>query len=206
MAAEPPKGTAPPGGPLSQPPTNVGWGASFVISLKAQMATWAVGVVISCLAVFSSYFTENIRIALNRADLRSKFYEELALDLSEYVFDAELVVEHLDRGQTGADEMKSTIDDYNRSITDLRKREYVFLSWIGRYWGKSKVTELQDTYAAIKTLDAAFHDLNDEFDAVYVKKTKLAVDPDKIRKALVPLKPALSAVQEKTKTLLIDLQ
>lgn len=120
-------------------------------SLKTQAATWFVGVVISILAIFSSEITEYVKVALNSADFRSQYYNELAVNLSEFNFDAELVVEYLDKGWTEAEAMTPLLTDYNASITNLRKKEYVYLSWVGRYWGKPKISELSAAYDAIKT-------------------------------------------------------
>ena len=175
-------------------------------SLKGQAATWFVGLVISILAIFSAKVTEYVKVAANSADFRSQYYNELAVSLSAFDFDAELVVEYLDKGWTEAEAMTPLLDEYNASITDLRKKEYVYLSWIGRYWGKPKMSELSATYGAIRTIDADFHSLNDEFGAVNIRKTQAKVDPDKARQALVVLVPALKRLQENSRALLTDLQ
>lgn len=77
--------------------TTTWWDAS-IGSLKSQTATWSVGLLIALLSIFSTKITENVRLALNRADFASKYYEELASDLSEYRFQAELMVEFVERG------------------------------------------------------------------------------------------------------------
>ena len=174
--------------------------------LKAQAGAWFVGFVISVLAIFSSKITEYIKFALNSADLRSKYYEELAVNLSDYNFEAELTVEFLDKGWTTAATMSPLMNQYNDSITELRKKEYVYLSWMNRYWGKAKVSELEGAYAAAKTFDTAIHSLNDEFEAVNITKSKQKVDPEKAKQAMTQLRPALANLQERSKKLLMDLQ
>jgi hypothetical protein len=173
---------------------------------RTQAATWFVGVVISVLAIFSSKITEYVKVALNSADFRSKYYEELAVNLSEFNFDAELAVEFLDNNWTTTEALTPVIKEYNDSITNLRKKEYVYLSWIGRYWGKSKMNELSATYDAVKAIDTAFHSLNDEFEAVNITKSKPTMDRERTKQALTRLHPALQKLQESSKTLLTDLQ
>jgi len=114
-----------PGG-SSQPTPS--WIKSIGDSLKAQAATWFAGFVISILAVFSSTITEYIKTALNNADLRTKYYEEFATNLSEFVFDAEVIVEFIDKGWTDAKAMTPLVKKYNKSIDNVRKKEYVYLS------------------------------------------------------------------------------
>jgi hypothetical protein len=173
---------------------------------KAQTRIWIVGFFISVLAVFSSNITEKLKLALNSADLRSKSYEELAVSLSEFNFEAELIVEYIGNGWTDETVMTPIIKDYNDAVTKLRGKEYVYLSWVKRYWGQSKLDDLEATYASVKTFDTAIHGLNDEFEAVNVAKSKKKVDQNKAEQALVRLRPALGSLQEQSKKLLIELQ
>jgi hypothetical protein len=107
------------------------------------------------------------------------------------------------RGRAG---LAPLIKEYNDSITNLRKKEYVYFSWISRYWGKSKISELSVTYDAIRAIDTAFHNLNDEFEAVNITKSKQTVDSERAKQVLTRLHPALQKLQESSKTLLTDLQ
>jgi hypothetical protein len=59
-----------------------------------------VGVVIAVLSIFSTHLTESIKFSINKADLRSKSYEELSGDLSEYVFASKLCAENIERNMT----------------------------------------------------------------------------------------------------------
>jgi hypothetical protein len=182
------------------------WLSSVVESLKAQAAIWFVGFVISLLAIFSSNITESIKSSLNRADVRSKYYEELAQNLSDFDFEAELAVEYIGNGLTEAEGLIPLINEYNESITTLRKKEYVYLSWVNRFWGKSGLADLERSYDAVKSFDSAIHSLNGEFEAVNIKKTQQKVDPKKAEDALVRLRPALADFQERSKKLLLELQ
>lgn len=190
----------------ARPEAATGWTKSVADSLKSQTGAWFVGFVISVLALFSLRITEDIKFALNSADLRTKNYEELASNLSEYNFEAELFVEFIANGWTDAVAMTPLVNEYNNSIDTLRKKEYVYLSWINRYWGKSKMTDIEGTYAAVKAFDAATYTLNDELGEVNIAKTKQKMDPAKVSKALERLRPALVILQEQSKKLLMELQ
>ncbi len=48
------------------------WFDTIVSSIKKQMATWVITIVITILGLLSSYITESVKFALNRADLRTK--------------------------------------------------------------------------------------------------------------------------------------
>ena len=69
-----------------------GWLASIKSSLKKDTAAWVVTFAIGILGVFCSQTTESVRFALNRADLRTKQYEEIPTEISKYIFWAELVL------------------------------------------------------------------------------------------------------------------
>jgi hypothetical protein len=56
----------------ARPEAATGWIKSVADSLKSQTGTWFAGFVISVLALFSSRITEDIKFALNSADLRTK--------------------------------------------------------------------------------------------------------------------------------------
>lgn len=69
-------------------------------SIKEQTVVWLVGFLIGILTHFSSKITESIRVAINSADLGSQNYEQLAMDLSEFIFQAELIEEFINKGWT----------------------------------------------------------------------------------------------------------
>jgi hypothetical protein len=92
------------------------------------------------------------------------------VDLSEFIFAAELTVEFVENGWTTADSLMPMLKEYNDAITKIRKKEYVYWSWVGRYWGEDKVLEFSKIAEAIKEFDQAIHSLNDEFEQVNIKR------------------------------------
>jgi hypothetical protein len=176
------------------------WWASLKGSFKTQTAIWLVGFIIALLTVFSSKITEDIRLALNRADLASKYYEELASDLSEYRFQAELTVEFIERGWTKAEALKTLVSDYNEAITKLRKKEWVYQSWMRRYWGAQQVDAFVQCMDAVRAFDRDVHDLNDEIESV-VDKKKQNFDKKTAAAAVDRLKPALKKLLESSDSL-----
>jgi hypothetical protein len=171
------------------------WWNTLRGSLKAQTTAWLVGVIFAFLSIFSSKITENVKLALNRADLASKYYEELALDLSEYRFEAELMVESVERGWTKADLLQTLVKDYNESITKLRKKEWVYQSWMRRYWGEQQIKAFTQCMDAVRAFDREAHNLNDEIAAVVDKKKK-NFDKSAAAAAVDRLKPALKTLLE----------
>jgi hypothetical protein len=86
----------------------------------------------------------------------------LALDLSAYLFYAELFHERHSRGWTkNPDDLGAIGGEVNRAVVTLRKKEYVYRSWAKRYWGREPETELVEVLAAVKASDDAVHLFND---------------------------------------------
>ena len=178
------------------------WGSGLGSSLRTQTATWFVGAVIALLSVFSSHLTEGVKASINRADLRTKSYEELSKDLSEYVFVSELCQEYIEHGWTSRDDMVPLIKEYNDAITKLRKNEFVYLSWLSRYWGKAEVEVLSKVMATARKFDQQVHALNDEFEAVNVKKSKETIDKETGKRASEDMRPTLDALRTQVRDLL----
>jgi hypothetical protein len=171
-------------------------------SLRTQAATWFVGAVIALLSVFSSHLTEGVKASINRADLRTKSYEELSKDLSDYVFVSELSQEYIEHGWTSRDAMGPLIKEYNDAITKLRKNEFVYLSWLSRYWGKAEVKALSEVMATTRQFDQQVHALNDEFEAVNIKKSKKTIDKERGKEASLAMRPTLDALRSQVRALL----
>src|SRR5262245_56398718 len=106
--------------PTTPPPT---WRQGLVTSLKTQTATWLAAFLIGLPTLLSGQITESVKLALNRADLRTRQHEELAKDVSEYIFWAELNVEFVENGWTTKETMAELVGKYNLAITDVRKNE-----------------------------------------------------------------------------------
>lgn len=179
--------------------------SSMISSFRSQAATLFVAFIIGLLTLFSSKITESVKYALNSADLHSKYYEELSMDLSEFVFQAELTTEVVENGWTTTEILVPLIKDYGDSITKLRKKEYVYLSWIQRFWKEDKLADLLRAFEAVKKFDKEIHALNDEFELVNILKTHKKVDPIRGKQVAVRLGPALSNLQRQSKELLIGL-
>jgi DNA-binding Lrp family transcriptional regulator len=54
--------------------------------ISNNVGTWLAAVTVALLTIFSDKILGRIRFSLNRADLRVKYFEQLATDLSTYVF------------------------------------------------------------------------------------------------------------------------
>jgi hypothetical protein len=178
---------------------------SITESLKTQTATWFVGVVVALLSIFSSKIVESAKFALNRAELRTKNYEELSTDLSEFVFLAELTAEYLDHGWTTREALTPLIKDYNDSITKLRRKEYVYISWITRYWDRDLLKCYTDVFDLIRKFDKAIHSVNDEFEAVNIRKTQEKVTPERATAAAKEMNAILLDLRSNTNALLTQL-
>jgi hypothetical protein len=149
-----------------------GWLDTIGTSLKTQTATWLVAFLIAILGLFSSRITESIKFSLNRADLRTKQYEELASEVSQYIFSAELNAEFIQNDWTTKQTMTELLKEYNKSITTLRKKEFMYLSWIQKYWGKNETAQFESFMKTVREFDLAIHSLNDEFEAVNITGSK----------------------------------
>jgi hypothetical protein len=179
---------------------------SLKTSLKTQTGTWFVGAVIAILGIFSDKITESIKFALNRADLRTKQYEELAADVSSHLFSAELTTEFIENNWTTKQAMTDLLKDYNASITTLRRKEFVYLSWLEKYWGCGKVAAFQSLMQVVGEFDLSLHSLNDEFEAVNITGSKPKVDELRTADATKRLKPTVVELRKQVHQFLTALE
>lgn len=182
------------------------WYEPILKSFEDQAATWFIGALIALLTAFSSRIVESVKFALNRADLRAKNYEELSIDLSEFVFSAELNHEFLANDWTTRETLTGLIKEYNDSITKIRKKEYVYSAWIEKYWGKKYLRDFSTVMGLIKAFDKIIHSLNDEFESVNIKKTKEKVDHKRAQEVVAQMGPKLDELKAKTHALLTKLR
>jgi hypothetical protein len=178
---------------------------TILTSFRTQLGTWLIGALIAILGVFSSWFTEQIKFGLNRADLRTTQHEELASEVSEHIFSAELTTEFIEHGWTTKQTMTDLLKDYNASITTLRKKEFVYLAWIHKYWGDAQVLKFKSFMSVVREFDSAIHSLNDEFEAVNISETKSKVDDQAGAEAVKKMKPIGENLRLKGRALLISL-
>jgi hypothetical protein len=181
------------------------WGQGIVTSLKTQTATWFVAFLISIFGLFSGRITESVKFALNRADLRTKQYEELATEISRYIFSAELNTEFLEHHWTTKKTLTDLVTEYNTSITALRKKEFVYAAWIQKYWGKEQSAQFDAFMESVREFDRAIHSLNDEFEKVNITGEQQRVDPGRAKEALKLLQPAATRLRERGRRLLVSL-
>lgn len=178
---------------------------SIKFSLKSQGATWFVALLIAILTAYSSRITESIKFALNRADSRTKQFEELAQEVSQFIFNVELVTEFIEKDWTIKETLTGLITDYNNSIKILRQKEFVYLAWVQKYWDRMHVKQYETFMQSVRDFDAAMHLLNDEFEAVNITGTKPKVDRKTAEAALKEMKPASESVRDRGKALLLSL-
>jgi hypothetical protein len=178
---------------------------SFVDSFRSQTATWLVAFLIGILTIFSSKLSENIKFAVNKADLRTKYYEELVSDVSEFNFEAEFWAEEVRHNRTTEPSLKQTVSEYDTSITKLRKKEWVYQSWIKRYWEEKQAAAFSQYVSTVKAFDLEAHSLNDEIEAV-VNKKKDKFDQSTSEAAAQRLEKALKKVQDASRDLIQQLE
>ena len=130
---------------------------SFANEILKEIAKWGVPLLGALVAVFFTPLVEHIRTRINRADLRTKQYEEFAADLSHFLFHAELVHQYFLRGWTKPKDLDPIIKDYNDGITAIRKKEYVYLSWAHRYWKPFEAAQFVHVVELVKEVDGTVH-------------------------------------------------
>lgn len=178
---------------------------SIRTSLKTQTATWFVGVVFALLGLFSTRMVESARFALNRADLRSQQYEELATQVSQYMSAAEWCTEFLRNGWTTKDAMAGRITDYNNTLKALYAKKYVHRVWIQRYWDDDDSENFASFLASIEEFDAGLHALNDDFTRLHEGEIK-RIEPSRAEDALKVLHPAMESLRLSGSTFLESLE
>src|SRR5262249_19252430 len=127
-----------------------------------NVGAWLAATVVALLTVFSDKILERIRFRLNRADLRTKYFEQLAKDLSTYLFYSELFHERYQKGWADDPEDLDRIGGaINGAITTLRENEYIYRAWVRKYWGEAKLEQFAEVMTALKSADDAIHAFND---------------------------------------------
>ncbi len=133
---------------------------------------WIVAIVFSFAAIFSDHFFENVKVGINKANLRTSSYETFSTDMSNYLFASELVVEYVSQDWTSSLELRSLAPTYNEAISQFRKQQYVYRQWIRRMWDvdwanrhkESKATDESGTKSNNKK-DRTFEERFDEVNA-----------------------------------------
>src|SRR5258707_13257015 len=127
-----------------------------------NLAAWLAATIVALLTIFSDKILERIRFGLNRADLRVKYFEELAVDLSTYVFWVDVFHERYQKGWTDKPEDLSAIGgELNGAMITLRTKEYLYRSWVRKYWGSVAAAQFVVLMNTVKSVDVATHAFND---------------------------------------------
>ncbi|NER91545.1 hypothetical protein [Moorena sp. SIO3A2] len=134
------------------------------------MVTSMIGLV----AFSADKIVENIKFAANRADQQISNYNQLAINLSNYMFRTELVVKFYSKGWTRKSSLEKVGEPYNNAIIQLRKREYVNLALVHRLWGKKSADDFTEIMSLVKQIDDLIHELNTEAGAVVSGKQETA--------------------------------
>lgn len=138
------------------------WMTRLLGSFADQAGTWFVGVVLALLGVFSGRLVETVKFALNRADLRAKYYEQLAIDVSLLVFAVDRLTKVYYGAAWATDELKSGIANaYDEAYSKIRSQEYVYLSWLNRYWNHRMADAFVSTMEKMRAVDAVLIQLNE---------------------------------------------
>jgi hypothetical protein len=146
------------------------WLSHFSSSLADQAGTWFVGLILAVLGVFSGRLVETIKFALNRADLRAKYYEEMATDISHFVFIVDRLAKVYYGSNWASDDDRSAIaNEYNEVMNAICRKEYVYLSWLHRYWGQNMANAFAVVMDKIRAVDVELIRLN----AISDKKKEL---------------------------------
>lgn len=154
-----------------------------------NLGAWLGATIVAFLTIFSDVILERIRTRLNRANLRAKYFEELAIDLSTYLFYAEIFEERYRRGWTRDQaDLVAVAGAINGAITTLRKKEYVYRSWATKYWGTTAAHQLVGVLNAVKSVDDAAHAFNDTGD----QEKKLSILEDRLDEARTKVETWLS--------------
>ena len=151
---------------------------AFGTSFEKNFTAWFVGAVFAIFSVFSGELAERIKFSLNKADARSEHYEQLAEDFSNFVFRAELFPEFLHQNWTTKPTLTSLVKNYNDAIRTVRRKEYIYISWIDRYWERKDAQQFDTVMKLVKEFDQELHDLNQEFEEVNIIESKEKMEVD----------------------------
>jgi hypothetical protein len=132
------------------------WLSQVSGSLLNQVSGLLVAMVLAILGLFSGKLVETIKFALNRADLRSKYYEQIAVDISHLVFITSQIIRVYDSAWIGDDGKRALAEEYDGTMNKVFRMEYVYLFWVKRYWGRSKYQLFIKMMDALRILHEAF--------------------------------------------------
>lgn len=148
--------------------------ATIKETLKEKIVTLIIPAVIALLTIFSDKIVEQVKLSVNRANLRTSHYERLSSEISFFAFASENVTEYYENGWTTKSSLEAIVPDYNNAITSLRKNEYVTFGLLHRFWEKGDVERFQRIMETVKKIDVQIHSMNAEAEAVVTGKKERA--------------------------------
>ena len=101
--------------------------------------------------------------------------------------------------------MSKLLNDYNTSISTLRKKEYLYFAWINKYWGEDEAAKYDTFMNSVRAFDKALHSLNDEFEKVNITEEQKKVDRKRAEEALKEMQPAVKQLREQGRDFLVSL-
>jgi hypothetical protein len=148
--------------------------------ITKNLGVWLASLIVALLTIFSDKILGRVRLSLNKADLRVKYFEQMANDLSTYIFWAEIFHECYVRNWLDEDHIAGIGGEVNGAVTTLRTKEYVYRSWAKKYWNSEMADKFFDVMKTVKKVDDAIHEFNNEGNAD-VKTLALGKELDVLR-------------------------
>eukprot|EP00388_Colpodella_angusta_P000896 GDKJ01003025.1.p3 GENE.GDKJ01003025.1~~GDKJ01003025.1.p3 ORF type:complete len:179 (+),score=9.57 GDKJ01003025.1:3300-3836(+) len=171
----------------------------IIQQIKENLITFVITTFVTLITIFSDKIVENIRFALNRANLRTSHYESLAKDISIYVFETENIAEIYEYGWTSKLTIQSSASGYNSAITQLRKTEYVVINSLHRYWNIEDVDRFKKIMETVRKIDFQIHSLNSESELI-LNGEKHKANPSKTK----PITDKLKLLNKELQTQVTD--
>jgi len=166
--------------------------------------TSVIGLITGLLTIFSDKIVENVKLAINRADHQYENFDKLATDFSDYMSAVGWAVEFYDKGFTKKSSLEMVIPKYNDAIINMRKREYVNLALIHRYWSEGAAKEFKEIMKKVREIDMLIHDLNSEAEQIESGKKEKA-DPAITKPVIEKIKPLLNDLESRVDVFLSEL-
>lgn len=173
-------------------------------TLKTEGGKWLFASIVGLLSLFCSQITQSVKMALNNADFRAQQYEEIGIEISQYIFSAELSTEFIGSVSAPKEALFKVEEEYNKEILAIRKKEFVYDAWVRRYWGSSQALKLKSFLNSVREFDKAIHSINDELEKIDNGDEK-AINPKRSAEAMAAMKPALDKLRRDGRDFLLSL-